>query len=97
VDGLDAPDWWLHVDLDVLRAEDFPAVDYQQPGGLTWDQLTELAVTAWRAPGCAGASIAVYNPDLDPHRSSARRLTDFLCDLVAGHSDLGSEDEPNRL
>jgi arginase len=93
VDSLDAPVWWLHVDLDVLCAEDFPAVDYQQPGGLTWDQLTELAVTAWRSPACAGASIAIYNPDLDPHRSSARRLTDFLCDLVASRSDLGSDGE----
>jgi arginase len=94
VDGLDAPAWWLHVDLDVLRVEDFPAVDYQQPGGLTWDQLTESAVTAWRAPACAGASIAIYNPDLDPSRGSARRLTDFLCDLVASHRDLGSDDAP---
>jgi arginase len=81
--GLDAPAWWLHIDLDVLRAEDFPAVDYQQPGGLTWNQLTELAVTAWLAPGCAGASLAIYNPDLDPDRSSARRLIEFLCDLAA--------------
>ena len=83
VERLQAPVWWLHIDLDVLRGEDFPAADYQQPGGLTWSKLTELAMTAWREPGCAGASVAIYNPDLDPDRSTARRLIDFLRDLVA--------------
>ncbi|WP_342782415.1 arginase family protein [Vallicoccus soli] len=79
---LDAPAWRLHVDLDVQRTGAFPAVGYPQPGGLTWDQLTELAVTAWRSPGCAGASVAVYDPDLDPDRRSARRPVDVLGELV---------------
>jgi arginase len=92
--ALGAPTWWLHVDLDVLREEEFPAVDYPQPDGLTWDQLTELAVTAWRSSGCAGASIAIYNPDLDRDRSSARRLIELLCDLVTMPVDAVHEGEP---
>ena len=35
--ALPAP-WWLHTDLDVLATADFAAVDYPQPGGLTWRQ-----------------------------------------------------------
>ena len=34
--------WWLHVDLDVLATTQLAAVDYQQPGGLSWDQLQTL-------------------------------------------------------
>ncbi len=35
---LPAP-WWLHTDLDVLASTELAAVDYPQPGGLTWEQL----------------------------------------------------------
>ena len=31
--------WWCHVDLDVLETAALAAVDYPQPGGLTWSQL----------------------------------------------------------
>src|SRR5215475_3369580 len=30
--------WWLHTDLDVLTTAELAAVDYPQPGNLTWDQ-----------------------------------------------------------
>ena len=33
---------WLHVDLDVLDEEVFPATDYLIPGGLDWNELVEL-------------------------------------------------------
>ena len=74
--------FWLHIDLDVLEADEFPAVDYAQPGGLTWDELFEMAITAVTAPGCFGCSVSIYNPDLDPDRSSAARVVSFLRDLV---------------
>jgi arginase len=76
--------WWLHLDLDVLRSEDFPAADYLQPGGLRWAQLETLAAGAWAAPGCAGASVVIYNADLDPDRSVARRTVEFIATMIAG-------------
>jgi arginase len=79
-----APSFWLHIDLDVLRTEDFPAADYTQPGGLTWDELLEIATRTLAAPGCLGCSIVIYNPDLDPKRTSAARIVRFACDLVSG-------------
>jgi arginase len=57
--------WWLHVDLDVLSTEALPAVDYPQFGGLTWIQLHQLTAAALRQDGCIGASVVIYNPDLD--------------------------------
>jgi arginase len=51
--GLPAP-WWLHTDLDVLAATELAAVDYPQPGGLTWGQLGDITSAALAADGCAG-------------------------------------------
>jgi len=80
----ETPAWWLHIDLDVLCREHFPAADYQQPGGLTWAQLTELTARAWHTPTCAGASIVIYNAQLDPDREVARRTVAFIADVLRG-------------
>jgi arginase len=68
----------------VLRTDDLPAVDYPQPGGLGWDELLEIAGQAFRAPGCFGCSVVIYNPALDdPRRSGAARIVRFAADLAA--------------
>jgi arginase len=77
-----APAFWLHIDLDVLRTEDFPAADYTQPGGIAWDELLEIATRSLATPDCVGCSIVIYNPDLDPERTSAARIVRFVSDLV---------------
>lgn len=73
-----APQWWLHVDLDVLATDELAAVDYPQPGGLGWDELTELTVRALGEPGCAGWSVAIYNPDLDVDGAEAARIVRYV-------------------
>jgi arginase len=82
-----APRWWLHTDLDVLSAEEFAAAgvspeDPLLPGGLRWDELTEVVSAALQAGGCAGWSLAIYNPNLDPDGSEARRIVRFVTDLA---------------
>jgi arginase len=69
--------WWCHIDLDVLATASLPAVDYPQPGGLTWEQLVSLTATCLRVPGCLGASVVIYNPDLDGGHA-AERIADFI-------------------
>jgi arginase len=76
--------FWLHVDLDVLGTDDFPAADYLQPGGLAWNELLEIAASALADPRCFGCSIVIYNPDRDPKRTSASRIVRFMTDLVVG-------------
>jgi arginase len=76
--------FWLHIDLDVLRTDDFPAADYLQPGGLTWKELLAIAVPALTNPRCLGCSVVIYNPDLDPERTSAARIVRFVSDLAGG-------------
>jgi arginase len=74
--------WWLHVDLDVLATEALAAVDYPQPGGLDWDQLGELTAAALAVPGCAGWTVAIYNPDLDPDARQAARIVDWVAAMA---------------
>jgi arginase len=81
--SLPAP-WWLHVDLDVLATSELAAVDYPQPGGLSWAQLTEITSAALAADGCAGWSVCIYNPDLDPDRSGADSIISYLTRTVSG-------------
>ena len=78
--------WWLHVDLDVLSTEALPAVDYLQPGGLSWSQLTTLTTTALTTSGLVGMDVTIYNPDLDPDRVYARRIIDYLSLLAPEHN-----------
>jgi arginase len=34
--------FWIHLDLDVLNDDVMPAVDYRMPGGLTFDELSDV-------------------------------------------------------
>jgi arginase len=83
-----AASWWLHVDLDVLASRELGAVDYPQPGGLSWQQLRDLTAAALAVPGCVGWTVAIYNPDLDPGGGGARRIVDYLADTAPGLAQL---------
>lgn len=79
--------WWVHVDLDVLDPVEFPAQGLpdveDEPGGLTWEQLTELLVAAVGAGGCLGLSLAIYDPEQDPDRAGARRIVGLVGEVAA--------------
>lgn len=70
--------YWLHVDADVL---DLPAVDSPHPGGLAFEELSELLRDI--APGAVGVQVTVFDPDLDSDGSQARALTDCLVSGLA--------------
>ena len=78
--------WWLHVDLDVLARSEFAACgasgEVMLAGGLTWQQLAGLGAAALHSGGCAGWSLSIYNPDLDPDRSAARNIVEFVARIA---------------
>jgi arginase len=78
--------WWLHIDLDVLALSDFAACgapgEVSLAGGLTWRQLTEIGASVLQGGGCAGWSLTIYNPDLDPDHSAARRIVEFVAQVA---------------
>jgi arginase len=79
--------WWLHIDLDVLDPVEFgaqglPDVD-DEPGGLTWDQLTDLVMALFTgAPSCVGGSLAIYDPDQDPDGACAAQIVAFVRNVL---------------
>lgn len=70
--------FWLHFDVDVLDPACFPATDYLQGGGMDWDELQATLHPFLRSKRLAGASVACYNPDKDPHRDCGVALVEVL-------------------
>jgi len=79
--------WWLHVDLDVLDPEHFASQGVpgapDEPGGLTWPELTRLLAAALEQTGCLGWSIAIYDPDQDPTGADAERIVSMVGEAAA--------------
>lgn len=75
--GLDG--FWLHLDVDVLDDELMLAVDYREPGGLTWNAVEHVVAAAVRTGRLVGLQVTIYNPLLDdPGAPRAARIVDLL-------------------
>jgi arginase len=70
--------FWLHLDVDVLDQEAFPATDYLMPGGMSWQELDELLPPLLSSEALIGASIACYNPEKDADQACGRALIEAL-------------------
>jgi arginase len=75
---------WVHLDVDVLDQEVFPATDYLMPGGLGWSELTDLLAPLLTSPSLAGVSVGCYNPTKDPDGADGRALVEAFGAAVAG-------------
>jgi arginase len=69
---------WVHLDVDVLDQEVFPATDYLMPRGLAWSELTDLLGPLLTEPGLAGVSVGCYNPTKDRDGADGRALVEAL-------------------
>jgi arginase len=76
--------FWIHVDADVLDPAALPAVDSPEPGGLEIEELVELLAPLVRHPRALGLELTIYDPALDPDRTSAARLVGLLERAFAG-------------
>lgn len=80
----DGPEgFWIHLDADVLDDAIMPAVDYRLPGGLSWQELSDVLRAAAASPRAVGLEVTIFNPTFDPDGTIARDLVDAL---VAGLS-----------
>lgn len=74
--------YWVHLDVDVLDQQAFPATDYLMPGGLRLAELHELMRPLTASDALAGISIGCYNATKDPDGSCATALVDLFADLL---------------
>ena len=80
----DVSGFWIHVDADVLNPEVMPAVGSPEPGGPDIDELAALLAPMVDHPKALGIALALYDPSLDPDRSSAARLVELLAKSLLG-------------
>jgi arginase len=77
--------FWVHLDVDVLDHQEFPATDYPNAAGLSLDEAADLLRPLARAPGLTGLSVGCYNPDMDTGGDCARALVGLLGEVL-GHA-----------
>jgi arginase len=65
---------WLHIDADCLDDALMPAVDWRTAGGLTEDELVELARIVLGSGLVLGMDVTIYNPGLDSDDLAAGRV-----------------------
>jgi arginase len=79
----DAHEFVLHLDVDVIAAEDFPAVNIPGSGGLRFEDVRAALLEFAKHKNLLGLDVAQYNPDKDPDGSGAKKLVDLLVEVLS--------------
>ncbi len=57
--------FWLHLDVDVLDRDAFPATDYLMPDGLSVAEIRALMTPLASSPGLIGVDVTCFTPEKD--------------------------------
>jgi len=79
----DVREFVLHLDVDVIAAEDFPAVNVPGSGGLRFDEVRESFIEFVKHKNLLGLDVAQYNPDKDTGGSGAKKLVELLVEALS--------------
>jgi len=79
----DAREFVLHLDVDVIAQDDFPAVNVPGSGGLRFDDVRASFIEFVKHKNLLGLDVAQYNPDKDPDGSGAKKLVDLLVEALS--------------
>ena len=72
----------LHFDVDVINGEEFPWTNLAGAGGLSLTEVRDALRVFVSQPNLGALVVAGYNPDLDTDGQGARKLIDFLADVL---------------
>jgi arginase len=79
----DGREFLLHLDLDVIAQEEFPAVNVPDSGGLSLAEIQESLTEFAKHKNLLGLDLAQYNPDKDSDGSGAKKLVDLLVAVLS--------------
>jgi arginase len=79
----DAREFILHLDLDVIAQEEFPAVSVPGSGGLSFDDVRAALKEFVRHKNLLGLDVSQYNPDKDADGSGAKKVVDLLVEALS--------------
>ena len=78
----DAREFVLHLDLDVIAQEEFPAVNVPGSEGLRFADVRSAFVEFVKHRNLLGLDVAQYNPDKDADGSGAKRVVELLVEAL---------------
>ncbi len=73
----------LHLDLDVIAQEDFPASNVPSSGGLSFDEVQASLCEFVKQQNLLGIDVAQYNPDKDADGSGAKKVIELLAEALS--------------
>jgi len=79
----DAHEFVLHLDTDVIAADEFPAVNVPGTAGLPLAEVQAALAEFAKHKNLLGLVVAQYNPEKDPDGSGAKKLVDLLVEALA--------------
>jgi len=79
----DAREFVLHLDIDVITKEEFPAVNVPGSGGLRFDDVRTSFIEFVKHKNLLGLDVAQYNPDRDSDGRAAKKLVDLLAEALS--------------
>jgi len=79
----DAREFVLHLDTDVIAAEEFPAVNVPGSGGLGFEDVRASFIEFVKHKNLLGLDVAQYNPDKDSDGSGAKKIVDLLVEALS--------------
>jgi arginase len=86
----DAHDFVLHLDTDVIAADEFPAVNVPGAGGLSLQEVRAALSEFAKHKNLVGMVVAQYNPDKDSEGSGAKKLVDLLVEALSARLEAPS-------
>jgi len=79
----DSREFVLHLDLDVIAQEEFPAVVVPGSGGLGFDDVRSALKEIVRHKNLIGLDVAQFNPDKDANGDGAKKIVDLLVESLS--------------
>ena len=79
----DSREFVLHLDLDVIAQEEFPAVVVPGSSGLGLEDVRAALKEIVRHKNLVGLDVAQFNPDKDPNGDCAKKIVDLLVESLS--------------
>ena len=90
----DAREFVLHLDLDVIAQEEFPAVVVPGSGGLGFEDVRTALKEIVRHRNLIGLDVAQFNPDRDTNGDYARKIVDLLVETLSTRLEIAPANSP---
>jgi len=84
----EAREFVLHLDIDVIAVEEFPAVNVPGSGGMRFDDVRASFIEFVKHKNLLGLDVAQYNPDKDSDGSGAKKLVDLLVEALSARLEI---------